>query len=217
MMKLANIPATNIQSNVASLPLALLPCLSISCSLVIFSGPRIFFLSSRHWIELTRVLLLQFPGLELSIMMLSLGASLSIQQLGLQFCDVRGQGSGSLEHVQLMHESGWVVIAVVLLWNVFSFTGSGFPITSPKTDHLPTDVIFTLVEVPSILSGATTNTWMYPLVWPTCGSSRISRSQLLNQPHLRSGIVKREIEWCHSAEFKKKSIFTYVKIAILLH
>jgi len=41
-------------------------------------------------------------------------------------------------------------------------------ITSPETDHRPTDVIFTFADVPNKLSGAITSTWIYPLVCPTC-------------------------------------------------
>jgi hypothetical protein len=40
-------------------------------------------------------------------------------------------------------------------------------IISPKTDHLPTDVILARAELPSILSGAITRTCIYPFVWPT--------------------------------------------------
>lgn len=88
-----------------------------------------------------------------------------------QLSGPQSQGSDSFEHAQVTNGSeqgehfSWP--GIFLLETVFSSIWLRAWITSPKTDHLPTDVILTIAEVPSMLSGATTSTWMYAFVWPT--------------------------------------------------
>lgn len=62
---------------------------------------------------------------------------------------------------------------------VATFVELSVSITSPNTDHLPTDVILAIAEVPRILSGPFTKTCMYPLVCPTYKFSLSIRMNLI--------------------------------------
>lgn len=89
----------------------------------------------------------------------------------LQLSSPQPHGSGLPEHAQASSalEQGEQISLSPVACVPLEFVQSRIWITSPKTDHLPTDVIFTMTEEPSMLSGPTTSTWMYPLVWPTYG------------------------------------------------
>lgn len=70
-------------------------------------------------------------------------------------------------HELLQKEDTTSWSGIFLLEAILSFFWLSVSITCPKTDHLPTDVILTITEVPSIESGPATRTCIYPLVWPT--------------------------------------------------
>lgn len=99
---------------------------------------------------------------------------MALQPLDLQASGSQAQGSGfSDEHA---HVSSWLEQGEHLSVLQFSFSSLGIlrsllllriSTTSPKTDHRPTEVILMIAEDPSKLSGPTTRTWTYPLVWPT--------------------------------------------------
>ncbi|KAF5818301.1 hypothetical protein HanXRQr2_Chr02g0063461 [Helianthus annuus] len=88
-----------------------------------------------------------------------------LQQLDPQASDSQAQGSGFAgEHT---HASSWLpqgedrsllIVSLSSLGIAVSLLSVRISMTSPKTDHRPTEVIFTIAEDPSKLSGPTTRT-----------------------------------------------------------